>query len=151
MLPAPLMATIEREQPVSTLLIRHASIPPMEGLPPGVTQIKMDEVLRGEFNERVELVFICDECLHCEKDRLMQLVAKSRDVLSSRVLLECGSDAALKEEDMLALAFSRYAITDADNREYRYYYFDLKTYKTVPDWLNPKFWANPQNWDKFRW
>ncbi|MFI7908468.1 DUF6231 family protein, partial [Acinetobacter baumannii] len=21
----------------------------------------------------------------------------------------------------------------------------------VPDWFNSKFWANPENWNKFRW
>ena len=29
--------------------------------------------------------------------------------------------------------------------------FNILTYKHVPDWFNAKFWANPQNWDKFRW
>ncbi|MFE1698566.1 DUF6231 family protein, partial [Acinetobacter baumannii] len=24
-------------------------------------------------------------------------------------------------------------------------------YKHVPDWFNSKFWANPENWNKFRW
>lgn len=29
--------------------------------------------------------------------------------------------------------------------------FNLFDYKQLPDWLNSKFWANPENWDKFRW
>ena len=82
----------------------------------------------------------------------MQLVAKCRDLLSSRVLIEMGPESVLVEADMLAMAFTRYAVTESSpHQEYRYFYFDLKTYKPVPDWLNPKFWANPQNWDKFRW
>ncbi|MCB1756010.1 MAG: hypothetical protein KDJ38_10835 [Gammaproteobacteria bacterium] len=31
------------------------------------------------------------------------------------------------------------------------YEYAIRDYKTVPDWLNARFWANPQNWDKFRW
>ncbi|MFY5624612.1 DUF6231 family protein, partial [Acinetobacter baumannii] len=27
----------------------------------------------------------------------------------------------------------------------------ILTYKHVPDWFNSKFWANPENWNKFRW
>lgn len=29
--------------------------------------------------------------------------------------------------------------------------FDIRSYKSVPDWLNPRFWANPENWNKHRW
>ncbi|MGM7373388.1 DUF6231 family protein, partial [Acinetobacter baumannii] len=29
--------------------------------------------------------------------------------------------------------------------------FNILTYKHVPDWFNSKFWANPENWNKFRW
>lgn len=29
--------------------------------------------------------------------------------------------------------------------------FNLFDYKQLPDWLNSKFWANPENWGKFRW
>ena len=29
--------------------------------------------------------------------------------------------------------------------------FNLYDYKRLPDWLNNKHWANPENWDKRRW
>ncbi len=29
--------------------------------------------------------------------------------------------------------------------------FNILSYKQIPDWLNSKYWANPENWDKFRW
>ena len=29
--------------------------------------------------------------------------------------------------------------------------FNLYDYKTLPNWLNSKYWANPENWDKQRW
>ena len=28
------------------------------------------------------------------------------------------------------------------------YYFDIYDYKQIPDWLNNRFWAHPQLWDK---
>jgi hypothetical protein len=31
------------------------------------------------------------------------------------------------------------------------YEYSLKDYKTVPDWLNARFWANPERWNKYRW
>ena len=29
--------------------------------------------------------------------------------------------------------------------------FNLYDYKMLPNWLNSKYWANPENWDKQRW
>ncbi|MCG3882567.1 DUF6231 family protein [Psychrobacter sp. Ps3] len=29
--------------------------------------------------------------------------------------------------------------------------FNLYDYKHLPNWLNSKYWANPENWDKYRW
>ncbi|MGM8870718.1 DUF6231 family protein [Psychrobacter sp. 2Y5] len=29
--------------------------------------------------------------------------------------------------------------------------FNLYDYKRLPNWLNNKYWANPENWDKHRW
>ena len=29
--------------------------------------------------------------------------------------------------------------------------FDVGCYKSTPDWLNARHWANPQLWDKHRW
>lgn len=31
------------------------------------------------------------------------------------------------------------------------HYFDVYDYKLLPDWLNSRFWANPEMWDKARW
>ncbi|ELA08705.1 hypothetical protein MOMA_09106 [Moraxella macacae 0408225] len=38
-----------------------------------------------------------------------------------------------------------------NQQNFNLYQFNLFDYKQLPDWLNSKFWANPENWDKFRW
>jgi hypothetical protein len=30
-------------------------------------------------------------------------------------------------------------------------YFDIRQYKETPDWLNPRNWAHPERWNKYRW
>ena len=30
-------------------------------------------------------------------------------------------------------------------------YFDIHDYKLLPGWLNSRFWANPEMWNKARW
>ncbi|MDD3447840.1 MAG: DUF6231 family protein [Gammaproteobacteria bacterium] len=31
------------------------------------------------------------------------------------------------------------------------YGFDIATYKVTPDWLNSRYWANPELWDRYWW
>lgn len=31
------------------------------------------------------------------------------------------------------------------------FYFDIYDYKRVPSWLNSRFWAHPERWNKARW
>lgn len=56
-------------------------------------------------------------------------------------------------QDLIALGFSRLSQEKwaFDTIDYELWQFNLFDYKQIPDWLNSKFWANPQNWDKFRW
>lgn len=39
----------------------------------------------------------------------------------------------------------------AEAAGHRLYVYALKDYKHTPDWLNARFWANPERWDKERW
>ncbi|MEZ5507128.1 MAG: DUF6231 family protein [Gammaproteobacteria bacterium] len=89
-----------------------------------------------------------------DKQHLLQLLAKSRDLLSSRVMVETLPERHTigREADFLALAMRRRAVTaDNDGEHVFYVSYDLKTYKPAPDWLNPKYWAIPHMWDKARW
>jgi len=51
------------------------------------------------------------------------------------------SGCALDDETFRALGFTLSATDTAANL--RIYDYDLATYKTVPDWLNARYWANP--------
>lgn len=154
MVPAPLLATLNRDQLASVLVVSEDDTPSINDQPGGIDvhRLGLDELLEDNIPARQELVFLSSSCLNLDKSKAIQAIAKSRDQLSSKVLIEVQSESSvLEESDFLALGFSRYAEVEEENRTLRYYYFDLKTYKPVPDWLNPKFWANPQNWGRFRW
>ena len=51
------------------------------------------------------------------------------------------------EEDLLKLGLIK-EFTDQDLCCHSY---NLKTYNIKRDWNNPKGWANPENFDKYRW
>ncbi len=74
-----------------------------------------------------------------------QLISRTRLYLAPRILLAVPSGCVLDEAMFRALGFSLDA-TDAA-AGLRIHYYDLDTYKTVPDWLNARFWANPERWE----
>lgn len=93
-----------------------------------------------------------------DKARLVNLLARLRDLHTSRVLhietAECWS-----VKDSLALGFAvldlkalKINVAGSSRcRELQAYEFNLHSYKKTPDWLNARHWANPARWDKFRW
>lgn len=113
----------------------------------------LDTTLHNEFTQRFDLVFVEASVFGSDKTRLTQLLAKARDLLSSKVVVEHPVAQATdwQEADFLGLAMRRRAVTSGPEGEHVFYSYDLKTYKTVPDWLNAKYWANPHMWDKSRW
>ncbi|HEY0663867.1 MAG TPA: DUF6231 family protein [Thiobacillaceae bacterium] len=73
------------------------------------------------------------------------LINLTRLYLAPRILLAATADCALDEDTFRALGFALFATDPAEN--VRIHYYDLDTYKTVPDWLNPRFWAHPERWE----
>lgn len=74
-----------------------------------------------------------------------QLIGRIRLYVAPRILLAAPADCALDEAAFRALGFTLSATDPAANK--RVHYYDLDTYKTVPDWLNARFWANPERWE----
>lgn len=61
------------------------------------------------------------------------------------------ADQGWHEDTLRALGLQQQARFEQDGALREAWSFDIRTYKAVPDWLNPKFWANPENWGKYRW
>lgn len=39
----------------------------------------------------------------------------------------------------------------ARGHEHAVWAYDIARYKPAPDWLNPRYWANPERWNQDRW
>lgn len=77
-----------------------------------------------------------------------QLLVKLRDLLAKRIVVAC----QLKDEQLLrSLGFTQLIDKTLHQNDFALWQFNILTYKHVPDWFNSKFWANPENWNKFRW
>jgi hypothetical protein len=76
------------------------------------------------------------------------LVARIRDVHSPVVWLI--EPPEISAERARSLAFNvLHTPVDADDRWL--FGHDIASYKATPDWLNAKYWANPERWDQNRW
>lgn len=74
-----------------------------------------------------------------------QWIARVRLYAAPRLLLAASRACTLDDDAFRALGFSL-SLTDPAARV-RVYEYDLATYKTVPDWLNARFWAHPERWE----
>lgn len=77
------------------------------------------------------------------------LLSRLRDLYARRVLARLRPSDTWQHNDLTAFGFTRLARLGPE--EGILYGFDMATYKTTPDWLNPRFWANPELWGKYRW
>lgn len=77
------------------------------------------------------------------------LLSRLRDLYARRVLARIIPGETWQNNDMTAFGFTRLA--DLGGEDGLLYGFDVGTYKTTPDWLNPRYWANPELWGKYRW
>ena len=56
-----------------------------------------------------------------------------------------------ERNDLLAFGMSLQARYEEQGRPVHLYRFSLRNYKATPEWLNPKYWAHPELFGKYRW
>ncbi len=86
------------------------------------------------------------------------LLARLRDVATRRFCLSIAEHrtaqapgGAAAHDRLSALGLQLIGRYTGDAESLRLYFYDIATYKAVPDWLNSRNWANPDRWDKERW
>ena len=107
---------------------------------------------------RFELVFISHVLEKMPKKKAEQLIARLRDMHCDRMLIvvPIGADwpnheSHWQQTDLLGLGFSLLAEFHSNQHLIHIYAFDIASYKTTPEWLNNKYWANPELFDKYWW
>ena len=102
--------------------------------------------------QRFDLALLVDCLEHLPRRNGLELLGGIRNLNASRVavladLPACGWQAT----DFFALALSASERFRRDDQVLSLFTYDLHDYKQVPDWLNAKFWANPENFGKYWW
>ena len=111
----------------------------------------LTEFLNLPFTQRYDLGFVLldsEEFSNIDDTQKAQILVKLRDLLAKRIVVTC----KLQDEKLLrSLGFTQLIDKTSHDSDFALWQFNILTYKHVPDWFNSKFWANPENWNKFRW
>lgn len=109
------------------------------------------EFLSLPFTQRYDVGLVLldsQELLAISNTQKSQLLVKLRDLMAKRIVVV----SQLQDEKLLrSLGFTQLIDRTLHDRDFALWQFNILTYKHVPDWFNSKFWANPENWNKFRW
>ena len=104
---------------------------------------------------RFDFVFIVGVLEYLPKHVAVAMLARLRDVHAKQlyVLAPIGkawlNHASFWEyNDLISLGMERVNVYAKNGLPYALLKFDLRTYKTIPEWLNSKYWARPELWDK---
>lgn len=105
---------------------------------------------------RFDFVFLADVLEFLPKRDAGTLLACLRDVHASQlfVLAPIGK-AWLKHtsfweyNDLIGFGMERINVYAKSGLPLALLKFDLRTYKTTPEWFNSKYWARPELWDKY--
>lgn len=95
-------------------------------------------------NAPMQLALVKDALNALDAAQARTLLARTRDFMAPRIIVLAGPHCMLARLDFIALGYEILAADDAE--QIALYQFDLATYKQVPDWLNARFWANPERW-----
>jgi len=138
---------IQTESPSNLLIISTRSlvnfVSSLEELSIEEIQIQPSISSGDEDNGYFDLMIIFPE-IACNKDQLG--IAKNK--LTKSIIL-------LRDNKSSNQEFSELGFISADNDETKqsknFYTYNLKNYIAKRNWNNAEGWANPENFDKFRW
>jgi hypothetical protein len=103
-------------------------------------------------SRRYDMALIADCLEHLAKQDGLQLLGGIRNLNASRVAVLIDLNAsAWQATDFYALALQVSGRFEREEQTLTLFTYDLLDYKQVPDWLNAKFWANPQMFGKYWW
>jgi len=105
-----------------------------------------------------DVILLADVIEQLERHQAETVMGRLRDMHSKHlfVIVRIGDGwgdvkSHWRRNDLLAHGFSLYRRYADCGRERHLYRFELESYKATPEWLNSKYWANPELFDKYRW
>jgi len=152
-----LAALLDRYAPQNLLLVGAGSFPALEAFQAAHPETEVAFAEPGPLPaelaaRRFDLALVVDCLEHLPKRDGRQLLGGIRNLNASRIAVLVDMLASgWQDSDFFALALQNSERFARDEQVLTLFTYDLKEYKQVPDWLNAKFWANPENFGKYWW
>lgn len=150
-------ALLDRYAPASLLLVSDSDLPALHAYAEAHPDREIARAPAGPLPvelaaRRFDLALVADCLEHLPKRTALELLGGIRNLNASRLavlvdLTVCG----WQETEFFALALQASERFRRDAQTLTLFTYDLHEYKQVPDWLNAKFWANPENFGKYWW
>ena len=150
-------ALLARYTPKRLLLVGARELPAIDAFLQAHPECQVAHAEAGELPaelaaQRFDLALIVDCLEHLPKRVGLELLGGIRNLNASRLAVLVDMQAcAWEETDFFALALQASERFQRDEQVLNLFTYDLLDYKQVPDWLNAKFWANPENFGKYWW
>lgn len=140
-----------KEQPISTAICLGQALSADHHPSIQWTHFNVNEFLMLPFTQRYDLGLVLldtPEMQDVSDLQKSQMLVKLRDLMAKRLVVVT----VLKDEQLMrSLGLTQLIDKTTHDQDFALWQFNILTYKHVPDWFNSKFWANPENWNKFRW
>ncbi|MDX5371168.1 MAG: DUF6231 family protein [Pseudomonadaceae bacterium] len=152
-----LAALLDHHAPQRLLLVGASQLPAIDAFRQAhpdalLTQAEAGPLPAPLAAQRYDLALIVDCLEHLPKRTALELLGGIRNLNASRLAVLVDLDACgWQETDLFALALQASERFQREGQTLTLFTYDLRDYKQVPDWLNAKFWANPQNFGKYWW
>lgn len=159
-----LVKLLEQQEPASILAIGAPALECVSIYAASHPQASIDRLEGPDFLQTLEgrgryaLCVVAGTLEHMGKEAAGQLIARLRDVHAERLYVvvpigETRQGFASHWELSELIGYGLKAIADygEEPEHLQLFEFDIATYKDTPDWLNAKYWAHPERWDKERW
>ncbi|MCF7203036.1 DUF6231 family protein [Pseudomonas oligotrophica] len=151
-----LAALLEHHRPTRILHVGHSDQPAITAYAENHPDARVERCSAAptpaQATQRYDLAIVADCLEHLPRSSGQQLLGGLRNLNSSRlaVLVDL-ADADWQLTDFYALALQVNQRFRREDQTLTLLSYDLLEYKQAPDWLNAKFWANPQNFGKYWW
>ena len=95
----------------------------------------------------VDMVLIAEDMALLSKAQASQVIGQLRNILNAQIIALISNESPLGFNEMIGLGFKR----ESQEKDSATYTYDIANYNKKREWNNARFWANPQNFDRFRW
>ena len=147
-----LVDTIEQLQPHSLIYCAGEIVPALEALREHDCEVyRVEHFDELESLPRTELGVVFDYLEHLPEEEALQLLCRMRNLKCERLWVAVRTCPQWSFNTMIGIGFNRNNCYEDGERQVCTYSYDLATYNRKREWNNSRFWANPQNWGKYRW